>query len=592
MKRLLLYVHFNKYNRVSSHVYYQLTKMRPLFSKVVFISNSSINEQDYHKIVELRLMDQFIQRENIGFDFAAWRDGMTAVGFEELATYDSVTIMNDTCFGPLWDIKDYYLEYESDDSVDFWGLTNNRATPKSRYTQGFREHIQSYFITFKKSVIVSPEFKNFWENVKNYTNVQDVIDNYETQVTTKFLDAGFKYKVIFNTVNEDASHMLHADFSFYHPTAILSHRVPFIKVKAIDNNQHITPYLLDEIAKQSDYPVDLIVSHMSEINFPDFKYLLARKYVQTAAPVSLSDKKIAVHLHVFYVDLLEDFLGAFKNFHFAYDLFITTDNDTKKSEIEAILNQNAKNARIFVTGNIGRDILPMLKLKEYLSEYDYIGHFHTKKSKEADFWAGESWRNELIDMLIKPADNILANFANDKLGLVIADIPTFFRYNKIVDAWNEHLIAPEMNDLWQKMGMTKTIDFNNFHTFVMSYGTFVWFKYDALKPLFELNLTDNDVPAEPLPQNSILHAIERLLVYIAWNEHYDFRISKNPIDITPFVDNKLYNERGDSAPHTYVDFTHMGGIKGAFKYIFVGPARAVKYIIKRTLEKVTHDRKG
>ena len=592
MKRLLLYVHFNKYNRVSSHVYYQLTKMRPLFSKVVFISNSSINEQDYHKIVELRLMDQFIQRENFGFDFAAWRDGMTAVGFEELATYDSVTIMNDTCFGPLWDIKDYYLEYESDDSVDFWGLTNNRATPKSRYTQGFREHIQSYFITFKKSVIVSPEFKNFWENVKNYTNVQDVIDNYETQVTTKVLDAGFKYKVIFNTVNEDASHMLHADFSFYHPTAILSHRVPFIKVKAIDNNQHITPYLLDEITKQSDYPVDLIISYMSEINFPDFKYLLARKYVQTAAPVSLSDKKIAVHLHVFYVDLLEDFLGAFKNFHFAYDLFITTDNDTKKSEIEAILNQNAKNARIFVTGNIGRDVLPMLKLKEYLSEYDYIGHFHTKKSKEADFWAGESWRNELIDMLIKPADNILANFANDKLGLVIADIPTFFRYNKIVDAWNEHLIAPEMNDLWQKMGMTKTIDFNNFHTFVMSYGTFVWFKYDALKPLFELNLTDNDVPAEPLPQNSILHAIERLLVYIAWNEHYDFRISKNPIDITPFVDNKLYNERGDSAPHTYVDFTHMGGIKGAFKYIFVGPARAVKYIIKRTLEKMTHERKG
>lgn len=592
MKRLLLYVHFNKYNRISSHVYYQLTKMRQIFSNVVFISNSSVSDKDYQKLVDLHLVDNFIQRENIGFDFAAWRDGMTAVGFEELATYDSVTIMNDTCFGPLWDIKDYYLEYESDDSVDFWGLTNNRATPKSRYTQGFREHIQSYFITFKKSVIVSPEFKNFWENVKNYTNVQDVIDNYETQVTTKFLDAGFNYKVIFNTVNEDASHMLHADFSFYHPTVILSHRVPFIKVKAIDNNQHITPYLLDEIAKQSDYPVDLIISHMSEINFPDFKYLLARKYVKEIPAVSLADKKIAVHLHVFYVDLLEDFLDAFENFHFVYDLFITTDNATKKQEIKSILRRNGKDAQIFVTGNVGRDVLPMLKLKDYLSDYDYIGHFHTKKSKEADFWAGESWRNELIDMLIKPADNILANFDNDKLGIVIADIPTFFRFNKIVDAWNEHLIAPAMNDLWQQMGMTKAIDFNNFHNFVMSYGTYVWFKYDALKPLFDLGLTDEDVPAEPLPQNSILHAIERLLIYIAWNEHYDFRISKNPIDMTPFVDNKLYNERGDSAPHTYVDFTYMGGIKGAFKYIFIGPARAVKYIIRRSLEKMTHDRKG
>ena len=585
MKRLLLYVHFNKYNRVSSHVYYQLTQMQPLFSKVVFISNSQVSEHDYQKLVDLHLMDNFIQRENIGFDFAAWRDGMTHVGFDDITTYDVVTIMNDTCFGPLWDIKDYYLNYEANDQVDFWGLTNNRRTKKSRQTQGFPEHIQSYFITFKKPVIASSAFRNFWENVKNHTDVQEVINDYETKVTTTFLAAGFRYQTVFDTVNEDTTGMLHPDFSYYNPTAILNHKVPFIKVKAIDNNQHIAPYLLEEIAKKSDYPVDLIVSHMSEINFPDFKYLLARKYIQTTAPTSLSNKKIGVHLHVFYVDLLEDFLKAFENFHFAYDLFITTDNDTKKLEIEAILNKNHKNAHTFVTGNIGRDILPMLKLKKYLSTYDYIGHFHTKKSKEADFWAGESWRNELIDMLIKPADNILANFENDKLGLVISDIPTFFRYNKIVDAWNEHLIAPEMNDLWYKMKMTKPIDFNTFHTFVMSYGTFIWFKYDALKPLFDLDLTDKDVPIEPLPQNSILHAIERLIVYVAWNEHYDFRISKNKIEITPFVDNKLYNERGDSAPHTYVDFTYMGGIKGAFKYIFIGPARAIKYIIKRILNK-------
>lgn len=585
MKRLLLYVHFNKYNRVSSHVFFQLTQMRPLFSKVVFISNSQVSEHDYQKLVDLHLMDNFIQRENVGFDFAAWRDGMTHVGFDDITTYDVVTIMNDTCFGPLWDIKDYYLNYEANDQVDFWGLTNNRRTKKSRQTQGFPEHIQSYFITFKKPVIASSAFRNFWENVKNHTDVQEVINDYETKVTTTFLAAGFRYQTVFDTVNEDTTGMLHPDFSYYNPTAILNHKVPFIKVKAIDNNQHIAPYLLEEIAKKSDYPVDLIVSHMSEINFPDFKYLLARKYIQTTAPTSLSNKKIGVHLHVFYVDLLEDFLKAFENFHFAYDLFITTDNDTKKLEIEAILNQNHKNAHTFVTGNIGRDVLPMLKLKKYLSTYDYIGHFHTKKSKEADFWAGESWRNELIDMLIKPADNILANFENDKLGLVISDIPTFFRYNKIVDAWNEHLIAPEMNDLWYKMKMTKPIDFNTFHTFVMSYGTFIWFKYDALKPLFDLDLTDKDVPIEPLPQNSILHAIERLIVYVAWNEHYDFRISKNKIEITPFVDNKLYNERGDRAPHTYVDFTYMGGIKGAFKYIFIGPARAIKYIIKRILNK-------
>ncbi|HHK5602006.1 rhamnose-glucose polysaccharide assembly protein RgpF [Streptococcus mutans] len=581
MKRLLLYVHFNKYNRVSSHVVYQLTQMRSLFSKVIFISNSQVADADVKMLREKHLIDDFIQRQNSGFDFAAWRDGMVFVGFDELVTYDSVTTMNDTCFGPLWEMYSIYQEFETKTTVDFWGLTNNRAT------KSFREHIQSYFISFKASVLRSTAFRDFWENIKEYQDVQKVIDQYETKVTTTLLDAGFQYDVVFDTTKEDASHMLHADFSYYNPTAILNHRVPFIKVKAIDNNQHITPYLLNDIQKNSTYPIDLIVSHMSEINYPDFSYLLGHKYVKKRERVDLKNQKVAVHLHVFYVDLLEEFLTAFKQFHFSYDLFITTDSDDKKAEIEEILSANGQEAQVFVTGNIGRDVLPMLKLKNYLSAYDFVGHFHTKKSKEADFWAGQSWREELIDMLVKPADNILAQLQqNPKIGLVIADMPTFFRYNKIVDAWNEHLIAPEMNTLWQKMGMTKKIDFNAFHTFVMSYGTFVWFKYDALKPLFDLNLTDDDVPEEPLPQNSILHAIERLLIYIAWNEHYDFRISKNPVDLTPFIDNKLLNERGNSAPNTFVDFNYMGGIKGAFKYIFIGPARAVKYILKRSLQKI------
>ena len=580
MKRLLLYVHFNKFNDLSSHVEYQLTKMRPLFSKLVFISNSSLPDEKRKTLLEKGLITDFLQRENSGFDFAAWRDGMYWVGFDFLKDYDSVTLMNDTCFGPLWDMKEIYAKFEADPETDFWGMTNFRAN------QQFKEHLQSYYLSFSRKVVQSTAFQDFWLGVKNYTDVQDVIDHYETQVTTNLTDVGFKYSAVFDTVDADTTGMLHPDFSYYNPTAILKHRVPFIKVKTIDANQHIIPYILDEIERESDYPVDLIVSHMSQIHLPDFKYLLARKYLQEINGPEVTTKKVAVHLHVFYTDLMREFLTAFENFAFPYDLFITTDVESKRGEIEAILADYQTSAQIFVTGNIGRDVLPMLKLKEQLQSYDYIGHFHTKKSKEADFWAGESWRKELIEMLVLPANTILANFdQREDLGLVIADIPSFFRFNKIVDAYNENQIAPAMNDLWQKMEMKKTIDFNALHTFVMSYGTYVWFKYDALKALFDLELTDQDVPAEPLPQNSILHAIERLLVYIAWDGNYDFRISKNPADLTPFIDNKLLNERGDALPHTYVNFDHLGGIKGAAKYILVGPLRAIKYIVKRLIEK-------
>lgn len=581
MKRLLLYVHFNKFNQLSSHVEYQLAHLRPLFSKIIFITNSSLTASDEEIIRQQRLADEVLRRENIGFDFAAWRDGMSYVGFEELSYFDSVTLMNDTCFGPLWDMAAIYHHFEQEAEADFWGMTNFRANEQ------FKEHLQSYYLSFSQRVVQSKAFQDFWVSVQNFTNVQDVIDNYETHITTNLVDAGFRYQAVFDTVDVDTTGMLHPDFSYYNPTAILKNKVPFIKVKTIDANQHITPYILQEIEEVTDYPVELIVSHMSKINYPDFKYLLARKYLQPAAQPFSATKKVAVHLHVFYVDLLQEFLTAFKEFAFSYDLFITTDIKEKVAEIEAILVENGRAGEIVVTGNIGRDVLPMLKLKDVLQGYDYIGHFHTKKSKEADFWAGESWRKELISMLVIPANTILANLETQAdLGLVIADIPTFFRFNKIVDAYNENQIAPAMNELWQKMGRGKQIDFNAMHTFVMSYGTYAWFKYDALRPLFDLNLSDKDVPAEPLPQNSVLHAIERLLVYIAWDQNYDFRIAKNPIDLTAFIDNKLLNERGDLLPHTYVNFDHLGGIRGALKYIVIGPARALKYIVRRSLEKI------
>ena len=60
----------------------------------------------------------------------------------------------------------------------------------------------------------------------------------------------------------------------------------------------------------------------------------------------------------------------------------------------------------------------------------------------------------------------------------------------------------------------------------MPYGTMFWYRPEALKPLFDLNLTEQDFPEEPLPvDGTIAHAIERLPVYIAWSQGYDFRIA-------------------------------------------------------------------
>ncbi|MGT2799393.1 rhamnan synthesis F family protein [Streptococcus marmotae] len=583
MKRLLVYVHFNKYDHISRYVHYQLEQMRPLFERVIFLSNSKLSPQEVEKLEARDLIDTFIQRENSGYDFAAWRDGLQFVGLDKLSIYDSVTVMNDTCFGPLWDMAPIYEKYENDKQVDFWGMTNHQGIKAGNIY--IDEHLQSYFISFKKKLIQSEVFKKFWENVQDFTDVQDVIDNYETKYTKKFVEAGFNYQSILDTrpLNKD---FFHSNFTIHYPHVLLDYQVPFIKIKTFDLTQHLSPYVLQAIEQRTNYPIEFILSHMSDMSLPTPSYLLDRKVLKKCATTYSNTKKVAVHLHTFYVDLLQLFLDQFRAFDFSYDLYLTTDSEEKKHQIETILSENQMAGKVYLTGNRGRDIIPMLKLKEELSSYDYIGHFHTKKSPEYPYWVGDSWREELFQMLLKPAGSILANLEQDnRLGLVIADIPSFFRYTKIVDPWNENKFAAGMNELWEKMGLNRTIDFDKMNTFIMSYGTFIWFKYDAIKPLFDLELSGDEIPAEPIPQHTILHSIERILVYLAWAQRFDYAISRNELYLTPFVDNTVLNIRPDTLPNTYVNFDNIGGIKGALKYLYRGPGSAIKYILRRILRK-------
>lgn len=560
MRRILFYVHFNRYDQLSDHVVYQLTEMKQLFEKIVLISNSKLSEASLSKLP----YDIFIQRENVGYDFSAWAEGIESIGFNNLGDFDSATFMNDTCFGPLYDISTYYEKYENN-GTNFWGITNHRKTGK------IAEHIQSYYIVYHKSILKSEGFKSFWKNVEVFSDVHSVIEHYETSLTSKLIREGYTYQTILDTRDLPTVGMLHPDFSFWNPSIIVQERVPFIKVKAIQAFKDMTPLILNVLEKNANYPVEHIFDHMSRfVERPDEKYLLTSSYLDLTETNTKFNCTIAIHLHAFYTDLLPEFFEIFETYKFNFNLFITTDIYEKKIEIEQYLQSFNIPAKIFVTGNVGRDVLPMLKLKDKLSKYEIIGHFHTKKSKEADYLVGESWRKELIDMLVRPAEQIISQFSNDKLGIVIADVPTFFRYNEIVNANNEAHIAPVLNDLWDRMELRKEIDFCQMETFVMSYGTFGWFRYDALHQLFDLELTESDVPTEPLPQNSILHAIERGLIYISWNNFYDFKISPNVNRLTPFIDIKTLNHRNNGQ----LNWDNLGG------------KRAVKYLIKKILIKL------
>jgi rhamnosyltransferase len=229
-------------------------------------------------------------------------------------------------------------------------------------------------------------------------------------------------------------------------------------------------------------------------------------------------------------------------------LFITTDTPDKKKYIENYMKEHASRSKIkeiIITENRGRDIFPWLYIGNRLNTYDVVGHFHTKHADTAEEIVGITWQQELFDLLINPIDTIIETFrVNKNIGIIIPDIPYIFSKVEPLKFSQEKDMQIIMNNLWERICFKKQIDFTKLLTAIMPCGTMFWYRPQALAPLFQLSLSPDDIPAEPLPATgTILHCIERMLVYFAWNEGYDYRVMVPETPQTSlFTDNMLLNK--------------------------------------------------
>ena len=145
-------------------------------------------------------------------------------------------------------------------------------------------------------------------------------------------------------------------------------------------------------------------------------------------------------------DLLEEFLDAFQ-LSFRLWLMVTTDIE-EEANIEQIFSNRAEDDGCGDFWKYWTRCVAIVAPKEQLSLLWLCRPFPYQEIKEADFWAGESWqridRVLVKDWLIKSSQYGSQSKKSESLS---GDIPTFFRYNRIVVAWNEALISPEMNKL-------------------------------------------------------------------------------------------------------------------------------------------------
>ena len=242
---------------------------------------------------------------------------------------------------------------------------------------------------------------------------------------------------------------------------------------------------------------------------------------------------IAVQAHVFYKDLLFEIINKTNNIPLKFDLFISTlpEGHLDKFEKNIRIYSKASKYEIFYSNNKGRDVLPfIMQMKNKIKKYKYICHIHTKKTNH-NLVSGDGWRNYLYENLLgdsKKITQILYDFENIKdLGFIFPEpyydvIKHYTNFEEINFSYHEPNIK-YMNIILHKI--FKRTQVGNKLTFPV--GDMFWAKTKSIHQIFNFRF-DNLFPKELGQINeTIMHAIERIWLYLVKKNGYYYKIIFN-----------------------------------------------------------------
>lgn len=287
-KKVLIYVIFESERRLQQYKILFLEKLAVLADETLIVVNGGLLAEDI-KILEK--YGQVLTRDNIGYDTAAFREGILSLGKDKLQQYSQLMLVNDTNIGPMRDLTAVFQSM-IEKNLDFWGIsygeTQEDITGFNKYGY-IPEHLQSYFLVIEPLLLRSEAFYNYWEQLTDTDSRDEAIGKHETIFTKHFADLGYRYDALVHE-NKDSA-------MYIHPLKMLEAGSPLVKYTALrnyDDQQFLWQGLereseigdlLEYIQEKTDYPVDIlenIIKKFKEI--PRNQYILIIDGVENIIP--------------------------------------------------------------------------------------------------------------------------------------------------------------------------------------------------------------------------------------------------------------------------------------------------------------------
>ncbi len=551
MRRIGIFCFFNKNGHADAYLKPLLDDVMRHVDDLVVVSNGSVSTQAREFFRQYTTT--IITRPNKGLDVAAYRRGLMEVGWKKLETYDEVICFNDTIMGPVYPFSEMF-ETMDRKNVDFWGITAYAGETVNEET--IPTHIQSYWHAYRRRLVSSQQFHDYWEKMPLYKDYAEVTRQHEMRFTQRFADLGFTWA----TYIDPQKYAGYTSYPMlYMPARLLEEdrcpvfkrRVFFLDYSVFQDQTAGQPALelFDYLRDHTTYDTDLIWDTLlRSYNLADIQRTMHLNYTlpkQALLPAARSDAagkpsdvtrrvRSAFVFHIYFMDLLPETFRYLSSIPQGTDLYITSTPD-KIDQIRQYAADNgfAHPIEYIPVKNRGRDVSALFVAARPAitsGKYEVVGFAHDKKSTQVTDSGhhgteSQGFAFKLLENTLGSEDyvrNILGLFAdNPRLGQV-SPIPPYhalyFAHTRPVD-WGPDFEITQ-NFLRDRLHITVPLD--PAKPTVSAIGSCYWFRVDALRPMFDLNLEYEDFlpEGEMGADGSISHAIERANGYIAQSRGY------------------------------------------------------------------------
>jgi rhamnosyltransferase len=537
MRRAAIYVIHDSDGILDAYRRYYLHELRGVADYILAIVNGDISTESR---VDLEpLVDDVIYRENTGYDTYAFIEGIAYIrGGGGMQLYESLIMANDSVYGPFFPFSEMF-EVMDERDVDFWAVNkiseiktmkvwNGRKLPKGH----FIGHLSSSFYVICDRLLHSDDFARYWKQEPAIDEYYDAVWFNEIAFYEYVYDRGY----VIDSFQDDQMSKYDSYQTIRSALLLLEkYRCPLLRkkvfTKEVANSLAVhdgrdARLALEFIRYNTDYDETMIWKNLlrTENQYDLFNRLQLTYIVpdESTAGAPAHNKRIAVIIHIYYPDLVDECTRYAKNFPPSTKFFITTTSHSCKSQIEESFSSNELDYVITIIPNAGRDVPALLvTYKDTVlgGDYEYICFYHDKKSEYLNLAVmGEHWRRRGLDNICGSSEiisSIVKLFeGNACLGVIGSPWPYNGKLMNVVSSTWEKNYSNTLA-LMQMLGIDVPIDIKK--PAIAPYGAGFWFRSKALKGLYARDWIYSDFidTSISIIDGKLEHAFERIYAFAA-----------------------------------------------------------------------------